>query len=285
MKKNFLCFIVSGMIFIFGCSNDDDNGTNPSNDTQAPSVTITSPASGYSTSGITTITVEATDNEAVSKVELLVDGSVISTDTNSPYSFEIDFSSFSEGAHSVVAKAYDTNDNIAISEAITINSLWDFWPSGNGAIQVTITHYEEEAGAVLDGFGCGDPYFFIAFYPISGGTSENRIPTSGYWEDYCELDNIGGFKYDVEDSLHEFIVGVLVMDYDFPSADDTVDCNPIASSKPLAILFNTKEDTFPFIRSYNGEDDGNSGEDDCEITIKVELIERNWTTKNNFCGF
>ena len=265
-------------------TNSDAITINYSTDTESPSVTITSPASGHTTSGSVTITVEASDNEEVTEVELLIDGTVESTDSSAPYSFNIDFSSYSEGAHSVVAKAYDGSDNSSVSDAITIVYEWDFWPDGNGAIKIDIVSYEEEPDYELDGSSCGDPYFYVYFGPWHGAMDTVRIPETGYWENYCSLTDVYWLKYDVPDTLKDFMVVIDAYDYDPIGANDHLDCWSGEEFGGVGASLNTQSNTFPVSYTSDGEDDGNSGEKDCEISIRIELIERDWATKNKHCG-
>ena len=56
-------------------------GSGTSGDTRAPSAQITSPADGASVSGTASIAVTAADNVAVAKVEMLLDGALVATDS------------------------------------------------------------------------------------------------------------------------------------------------------------------------------------------------------------
>lgn len=60
-----------------------DNGAP---ETTAPSVSITSPAAGATVSGTVTIAAAASDTVGVSRVEFLVDGLLLASDTTTPYS-------------------------------------------------------------------------------------------------------------------------------------------------------------------------------------------------------
>ena len=89
-------------------------------DTSAPTVAITAPAAGATVSGTTPVTVGATDNVAVTKVELYVDGVLYATDTASPYSFSWNTSGAPAGTHSLQARAYDAAGNVS-SATIDVN--------------------------------------------------------------------------------------------------------------------------------------------------------------------
>jgi len=74
-------------------------------DTLAPSVSITSPSNGATVPAAFTVAATATDNTAVTKVELYVDGELVDTKTAAPYSFDV--SGLATGGHSIQAKATD----------------------------------------------------------------------------------------------------------------------------------------------------------------------------------
>ncbi len=96
-------------------------------DTQAPSVAISAPLGGSTVSGLTGVDVSATDNVGVARVELWVNGSIIATDTVSPYQFSWDTTKLSNGTATVVAYAFDaagnskasTNVSVSVSNATT----------------------------------------------------------------------------------------------------------------------------------------------------------------------
>lgn len=95
-------------------------------DTTAPSVTITNPKFGSTVSGTITATVTASDNISVVKVEYLLDNVLIATSTSSPFSTTINTSNYSNGSHTLLAKAYDAANNIGTNSiTITINNLAD----------------------------------------------------------------------------------------------------------------------------------------------------------------
>jgi thermitase len=94
----------------------------PQTDTTPPVVSISSPSDGsVITGGAITVSVSATDNVGVTKVELYVNGSLHSTDTSSPYSFLWDSSQRPDGTYQFYAKAYDAAGNTAQSGSISLN--------------------------------------------------------------------------------------------------------------------------------------------------------------------
>lgn len=90
-------------------------------DTQAPTVVITTPTASASVSGLTTVTVNATDNVGVSRVELLVNGGLVAVDTTTPFQFSWDSSTVAKGMVNLVAKAFDAAGNSQSSTAVAVN--------------------------------------------------------------------------------------------------------------------------------------------------------------------
>lgn len=97
------------------------------NDTQNPTVAITSPTSGSRVSGTVAINVNASDNVAVSKVELYVAGALYATDSSAPYSFAYDSALRIDGNVTLQARAYDTSENVASTaiSTVTIDNIPD----------------------------------------------------------------------------------------------------------------------------------------------------------------
>jgi hypothetical protein len=97
------------------------NDVTPPKDSTLPTVTITSPTDGSTVSDGITISMEANDNVAVSKVELYKDGTLFATDDQSPWQFYWNTLNDLNGAHTLVAKAYDTSGNVGESNPVTVN--------------------------------------------------------------------------------------------------------------------------------------------------------------------
>ncbi|HEX8411264.1 MAG TPA: Ig-like domain-containing protein [Thermoanaerobaculia bacterium] len=96
------------------------NDSAPAADTTAPTTSITAPANAATVSGTVSVTANASDNVGVSKVEFLLDGVLQSTDTSSPYAWSWNTTTVVNGAHSLVAKAYDAANNIGTSSTISV---------------------------------------------------------------------------------------------------------------------------------------------------------------------
>lgn len=86
-----------------------------------PTVAITSPAASVNVSDTVTVSIDASDNVGVTKVEYYVDNLLKGTETGSPYHFPWDTSAYSAGAHTILAKAYDAAGNVSqSSRSVTV---------------------------------------------------------------------------------------------------------------------------------------------------------------------
>jgi thermitase len=84
-------------------------------DATKPVVSITSSTVSSNT---LSASVSATDNVAVTRVELFIDGAWAATRTAPPYTFSLNLSSVSVGSHVLQAKAYDGAGNSAMSGSV-----------------------------------------------------------------------------------------------------------------------------------------------------------------------
>lgn len=82
-------------------------------DTTAPHVTVTNPFDGTTIKGMVAVDVAASDNAAVARVDLVINGNHVATDTYAPYGFSWDSTQVSDGAANIVAYAYDGAGNVA----------------------------------------------------------------------------------------------------------------------------------------------------------------------------
>ncbi|HYG59451.1 MAG TPA: Ig-like domain-containing protein, partial [Symbiobacteriaceae bacterium] len=96
------------------------NPNPPADDKEAPKVAVTAPADGATVSGDVTVTVDATDNVGVSKVIYYVDGREAGTAAAAPFSFTWNSASVKDGAHSIVANAYDAKGYVGVSKAVNV---------------------------------------------------------------------------------------------------------------------------------------------------------------------
>lgn len=89
-------------------------------DDQAPTALITSPVNGANLSGIVTVNVTATDNVAVTRVDLYWGGVLVGSISEAPYSFSLDSLGYADGAYHLVAQAVDANGNIGSSNPVSV---------------------------------------------------------------------------------------------------------------------------------------------------------------------
>ncbi len=88
---------------------------NPVADTTAPTVNLTAPANNATISGTVSVSADASDNVAVSKVEFYVNSVLAATDTVAPFTYGWDTTKVANGSYSVMAKAYDSVGNVGQS--------------------------------------------------------------------------------------------------------------------------------------------------------------------------
>jgi subtilisin family serine protease len=90
-------------------------------DTQAPSVSIAAPLGSSTVSGVVAVSVSASDNVGVAKVELRVNGSLLTTETVAPFSFSWDSTKVANGMSSLTARACDAAGNCTDSATVAVN--------------------------------------------------------------------------------------------------------------------------------------------------------------------
>jgi hypothetical protein len=98
------------------------NVTTPSTtDTTPPTTSVTTPANGATVSGTVTVNASASDNVGVTQMQLLIDGTLVASNTNSTaLSFSWSTASVANGSHTIVSKAFDAAGNVGTSATITV---------------------------------------------------------------------------------------------------------------------------------------------------------------------
>lgn len=127
-----------------------NGGSNPPGDTTPPSVSLTSPTSGQQVASGASVTVSAnaSDNAAVSRVEFRVDGVLVNTDTQSPYTFNAGV--LAAGNHTAQATAYDsaTPPNSASTASVPFTVLGTTSPRVITATPTSLTLTSGGTGTV-----------------------------------------------------------------------------------------------------------------------------------------
>lgn len=92
-------------------------------DDQAPNISIAAPTGGE-VSGVIPVDVNYDDNVGVVRIELLVDGQKIITDTQSPFAFAWNTTTLANGNHILTAQAFDSAGNMGTSPnvLVTVNN-------------------------------------------------------------------------------------------------------------------------------------------------------------------
>jgi len=80
-------------------------------DTIAPTATFTSPANGATVTTKATVSVNATDNVGVTKMELFIDGKLMTTVSGTNLTYLWNCRKEAAGYHTIIAKAYDAAGN------------------------------------------------------------------------------------------------------------------------------------------------------------------------------
>lgn len=93
----------------------------PQPDTAAPTVAIASPAASSTVSGLVPVTVNASDNVAVTRVDLRINNTVVASDNSGPFAFSWDSSGVANGMNSLAAIAYDAAGNVTTSSTVQVN--------------------------------------------------------------------------------------------------------------------------------------------------------------------
>ncbi|MTW12719.1 S8 family serine peptidase [Pseudoduganella eburnea] len=96
-------------------------GTQVVADSTKPVVSIAAPLGSSTVSGLVPVSVNATDNVGVARVELKVNSTVVATDTSAPFAFSWDSKGVSNGMVSLTAVAYDAAGNVASSTPVSVN--------------------------------------------------------------------------------------------------------------------------------------------------------------------
>ncbi len=98
-----------------------------------PTVSILSPTDGAVVYGAVSIQVQATDNIAVSKVEIYIDNVITTTLTVAPYNYSWNTTAAADGSHMIKAIAYDNLNQTNIAQVgVTVNnSSMGVTPSDN----------------------------------------------------------------------------------------------------------------------------------------------------------
>ena len=94
-------------------------GGGPAPDTTDPVITISNPTGG-TVSGNVNVSFNASDNNSVARVELLVNGTNVGTDNSAPFLIAWNSSNHDNGSVQLLAYAYDAANNRGTSQSVTV---------------------------------------------------------------------------------------------------------------------------------------------------------------------
>ncbi len=195
-------------------------------DTISPSISITSP-SNNSTANSLSISVAATDNTEVTKVDYYIDETLIDTSNRSPFDinwinrYGVDGWTTSAGQHTLTAKAFDFEGNVSTSDPITVEivepNIILSSQTSPGSLR-TMDSTGNLWGLDLSGFfdGSGSPARFVKFNPSSDQATYYPVPednppsiltnnsnlaiasNNSIWYVDCENDTVVNYFYETE---------------------------------------------------------------------------------------
>lgn len=128
----------------------------------APTASITAPPGG-TVNRTVSITASATAGAGVNRVEFLVDGNVIATDTSAPYAADWNTSTVADGSHSLTARVVDAANASVTSSAVTVTVL------NSPTINVALSAAEVFPRTNSSATGTGQLTFNLVTGAASGG--------------------------------------------------------------------------------------------------------------------
>ncbi len=90
-------------------------------DNEPPAVAVSNPGEGSEVSGLVPVDVNATDNFGVEKVDLLVDGLTVATDSSAPFQFSWNSADHADGEAKISARAVDVHGNRSESARVVVS--------------------------------------------------------------------------------------------------------------------------------------------------------------------
>lgn len=143
----------------------------------APQVSLTAPTNGATVSGTVSVSASASDNVGVDRVEFLLDGALLGSDSSAPYAIAWNAAASVNGTHTLQARAVDLAGNVGSSAAITVTvtggvsdstppSVNLVFPSAGAVLSGTVTLSAEAS----DNFGVVGVEFQLNGSPIGSGS-------------------------------------------------------------------------------------------------------------------
>ncbi|HYR12604.1 MAG TPA: N,N-dimethylformamidase beta subunit family domain-containing protein, partial [Mycobacterium sp.] len=160
----------------------------------APTVSITSPASGAAVGGTTSVTATASDNVGVAGVQFRLDGVNAGTEvTAAPYSISWNTTTASNGSHTLIAVARDTAGLLTASAPVTVTvlnnttlpTISSFTPTGGPvgtSVTISGTNFTGATAVLFNGasagFTVGSATTITATVPTGASSGPISVTTS-----------------------------------------------------------------------------------------------------------
>jgi hypothetical protein len=145
-------------------------GGSPPSQPAAPAPTIALSALPSNTVNRTvTLNSAVTASAGITRVEYLVDGTVVGTSTAAPYSFAWDTSTIADGAHAVTARVTDAANAVATSAATNVTV------ANTPKIAITLSPTETYPLPTSAASGTGELTFNLVSGAVSGGVTTSGI--------------------------------------------------------------------------------------------------------------
>jgi len=187
--KMWICMLLAGMFALAGCGGSGysdgggSNGCGGAYNEPCPPTSMGSPSVALGAIAATvnrTVALSATPTapNGVTRVEFLVDGTVIGMATASPYTANWDTATIADGAHAVVARVTDAMNLIASSASASVTV------ANNITVNVTLSPGEEFPVPAASSTGSGQ----LMINLVSGAVSGN-VTVSGFTSTAAHIHN------------------------------------------------------------------------------------------------
>lgn len=182
--------LFASLVLLSSCGDDDD--VTP--DTTAPEVTIEGLANDASVNGTVAVSLDAEEND-LDKVEIYVDGTLVTTLTSSPFQYTWDSNTVPDGAHTIKVVAYDKAGNkteqqvtVAVANTLVSFSIRDnqletdegyaergfvFLSDENGKV-IASTEYENGKSYTLKNAAFKGDKFYLSEVVVRTGSESDR---------------------------------------------------------------------------------------------------------------
>ena len=183
--------LFASLVLFSSCGGDDDDVTP---DTTAPEVTIEGLTNDAAVNGTVAVSLDSDEND-LDKVEIYVDGTLVTTLTGSPFQYTWDSNTVQDGTHTIKVVAYDKSgnkteqqvsvavSNMLVSFSIAANQLeteedykergFVFLSDENGKV-IASTEYENGKSYTLKNAEFKGEKFFLSEVVVRTGTESDR---------------------------------------------------------------------------------------------------------------